>query len=200
MLYTGNYDTALATTTDPTDLYKKWLFSIRLWDERGGKHIVYPAIFSSFTYRKGERVQVVNGFDEVTHIYAFGKNPGQFQLGGHVISDGVFNQSFLKTGIALTAHYNEILRAFEAANAGVRTEIYGPNIENRGGIIMKGVAVDFAVSMDAAVNSIMNFSLNFIEVDRIMGLGVKNPTREPLTKVGQLNIISQDLPILGFFG
>ena len=53
---------------------------------------------------------------------------------------------------------------------------------------MKGIANDFSVDMNGAINSVLNFSINFVEVDTMMGVGDK-PTTVETTQVGRFNIL-----------
>ena len=171
MPYIDNYNTALPVKTDPGDLVRQWFFSIWVQDEREENHLLYPLIFSSFVYRKGEKVQAVTGFNEVTHLYAFGKQPDSLQLNGHILSMTLQNPAFLLSSYLCTSSFDRILRAFNAAQYGIRTRVAGPSIGGQGRTIIKGVATDMTISMNGAINSVMDFSMNFLSVDTSMSFG-----------------------------
>lgn len=184
-VFFDNYNNTVGVKTDAADQFHKWFYSIIIRDKNGGRHIVYPAIFSNFALRKSERVQIVNGFNEAVHLYAFGKNADQLQLGGHILASTIFNFSFLGTKRAILTPYDKVLRAYSAAELGpeYRTTVSGP-----GGVLVTGVATDFSLSMNGAINSVLDFSMSFIAVDSMMGIGTP-VKRKSISTSGELNIL-----------
>ena len=157
-------------------------FLIQLEDDLGNRHLIYPVVFNNFVWRKDERVQILNGFNEVAHLYAFGKNPDQLQLSGYVFASNKDNPRFQNTPGLITNSFDKTLRAYKAAEQGIRTKIAGPQISGKGSTILKGVSNQMNISLDASITSIMSFSINFIGVDSVMGIGDEPPNKKTPSK------------------
>jgi hypothetical protein len=181
--FSGNYNNVLSVESDPSDQIWKWFFAIKVEVENSkpifqpgaqlgiSSFIIYPAIISSFAIQKSEKVQVINGFNEVIHLYAFGKNADQMQINGHILSN-FFNPAFGRSSLLITSAYEEKLRAFSAAKSGNRVKISGPHLAADGSaVILTGVANSISYSMDATINSVINFSMSLIGVETILGIG-----------------------------
>ena len=184
-LYFDNYNNTIAVKTDSSDLFHQWFYMIKVRDDTiaSNNYFLYPVIFSSFAIRKSEKVQIVNGFNEAVHLYAFGKNADQIQLGGHILASTIFNYSFVNTDWALINPYQSVLRAFAAAKHGLKAKISGP-----GGVLLTGVATDFNMSMNGAINSVVDFSMTFVSADSVVSIG-SLPNVPEVPKTGKWNIL-----------
>jgi len=199
-VYIDNYNNVLGVKTDPSDTLRDLAdlaggplkgasFSIVIRDQTGNRYVMYPVIFSNFSLRKGERVQVIHGFNEAVHMYAFGKNAEQLSLSGYVLANTLSNFSFLRTKDVLNTPYDKSLRAYSAASI---DPTYRATVSGPGGVLVTGVATGLDISMNGAINSVLNFSMNFIAINSLMGVGT-SPTAKPTTTTGRF-IISKYFP------
>ena len=181
-----NYNNSGLVIVDPSDIIKRWWLMVLIRDEKQGKtYTMYPTIINTFNLQKTEKVQIVESFGETTHIYAFGRHPTQLHISGYVLASNIFNPVFSRTYDALTSKYEELARAYQVAQSGIRVKITGPNINGKGNILLQGIANNFTVQMSAENNSILVFSMNFIEVDTALAIKPK----QALTKAtGEVKI------------
>jgi hypothetical protein len=171
MIFSNSYDNTFQAQTDSSSEERKEHFMIQVKTETGERLFFYPVIFTAFAFRKDERIQIINGFNEVIHLYAFGKNPDQLQLVGYILATDAENPSHKLTGTLFTNFYNSVMRAFSGANSGIRTRISGPHLSGNGGVILSGIANSMQISMNGQMNGYMDFTLNFIGIDSVMGVG-----------------------------
>jgi hypothetical protein len=135
-------------------------------DKSGGKGLfAYPVIFTSISIRLGERVQVIESFNDAVHLNAFGKNAAVLSLAGHVIGSVKDNDGQEKTGSLLIKNYDNNIRAFEAAKKGKLI-----TISTHMGIVYSGVCTALDFSHDASLRAISNFNMNFVIISNIMGV------------------------------
>ena len=169
-IYEGNTINALSTKSDLSDFVTKYFYMIQIQNEKGKRYILFPVIFESFQLAKSEKVQIMESFNEVTHLYAFGKSPDRLQLSGHILASSAFNYAHLMGNVALTNYYENILRAFKVADSGLRAKITGPNISGKGSTLIVGVAINMTISMSANLESVIGFSMDFIASDTVSGV------------------------------
>ena len=167
---------------------RSFSFSIVIRDKLGMRHVIYPVIFTDFSLRKGERVQVVNGFKEAVHMYAFGKNADQLSLSGYVLASNLSNPSFAYLKNLLYVPYEKTLRAFSAAKT---DPTYRATVSGPGGVLITGVATGLTLSMNSAINSVINFAMTFIAINSLMGVG-KAETSKPVRTVGKVSFVPDE--------
>ena len=116
--------------------------AIRVQSQNGNtSSLVTPVIFNQFVINYNEKVQVLESFNEVVHIYAYGKGAGSLTLGGMVLAT-CDNRLLANTNRLLVKQYENQLRAFQAARRGDLVKVSGP-----GGIVGSGVVVSLSVSI-----------------------------------------------------
>ena len=127
--------------------------------------LTFPVIFNSYRVILNEKVQVLESFKEVVHVFAFGKGAGQAVLTGFVLAHGTRNPSHRRLNSRLMRKYEKGLRAFKTAKAGRVVTISGP-----GDMILRGVAVGLEISLSAETQGFASFSLRFILTSSAQGI------------------------------
>lgn len=123
---------------------------------------IFPVIFSNAGLQFQEKVQVMEAFNEHSHINAYGKRPQNLQLSGHIFSVSGANPNLTKTSELLTKYYQEVMRAFVAAQSGkfVTVSCFGHTFT--------GLVVDYNLQQEASMTSVVNFSMNMVSVDPVL--------------------------------
>lgn len=144
--------------------------AIRVQSENGGgSGLVSPVIFVSFTVTFREKIQVVESFNEVVHIYAYGKGAGQLILGGHVLAECNSNPKLERTRDFLITEYEDNLRAFQSASKGDLVKVAGP-----GNIVVSGVVDSLQVAAISEYNNKLDFTLTMTTSSSAFGFNSGN--------------------------
>lgn len=111
----------------------------------------FPALVSSYSVNRSERIQLVPTFNDFVHLYAFGKQPIQIVLSGFAPSDD--DKVNLQ---ALIEKYESKYRAFNAASGGFM------EITSLRGESLQGLCTNFTYTANAEMPVLVNFNMNII--------------------------------------
>ena len=127
--------------------------------------LTFPVIFSGYQVAFNEKIQVLESFKDVTHVFAFGKAAGSATLSGHVLANGNSNPLQRKLKEKLFQVYDTKLRAFKAAKEGKLVMVSGP-----GNMVIQGVVIGLSMDMSAQLESVANFVLNMVITTSAQGI------------------------------
>lgn len=130
----------------------------------GNGLFTFPVVFTACSVQHGEKVHLLESFNEAIHIFAFGKTSGNINLQGYLLSDSKSNDRHQKFSALIGDKYKKI-RAFNAAKSGQKVMISVP-----GGLVLSGICSGFSYSMSSESNSVINFSLQFVTTSTVMGI------------------------------
>lgn len=117
-------------------------------------------MFTRFHVQQGERVQIVEAFNDAKHLFVFGSVPTMVTVNGVFVADRS-NPGLVKND--MTNFYNRI-RAYTSAIKGEFVAISVP------GSVIRGVVIRFEHGMDANNNSLMPFTIQLAGVTSLTGI------------------------------
>jgi len=111
----------------------------------------FPALVQTYQVSRQERVQPVQCFNDVVHIYAFGRTP----VTGNISGFALLNNNRLKKLIEL---YKESYRAYKSTAAPIAiSTLYGETL--------KAIVTNFIYAANAERPVLVSFSMDFIGLD-----------------------------------